>query len=140
MTRIRKITSYFHEPAFINLLQTIGYLVAVGCGFLAAMGGIPNIITFQLGNFLAVTVGTMLVVGGVTGALAVYMGIWALERIVIWLLSLGYVALLIPTFAYAVTPGRASTLWLIVGLELQAIIAMMSRYRRIDWAYLDPAK
>jgi hypothetical protein len=137
-----KFWGYFKEPAFINFLQIVGYGLAVVCGLLAATNGLPNIITFQLGSVLSVVVGSMLVGGGIIGAWAVYQGLWALERIAIWITGLGYGALLIPTLGYALTPGKSttSTIWLIVALEIAAIIDSMKRYRRIDWAYLDPAK
>lgn len=132
---------WFKEPWFINFLQFLGYVLAVGCGLLAATGGLPNIITFQIGHVLAAIVGCLLVIGGVVGAYAVWRGIWILEQIVLWITGIGYMALLVPTFIYAVT-GKASTptIWLIVALEIACIIDNMKRYRRIDWAYLDPAK
>ena len=137
-----KFLGYFKEPAFINLLQVVGYAIAVLCGLLAALGGLPNIITHQLGAVLSIIVGALLALGGTIGAFSVYRGIWGLERIAIWITCIGYVALLVPTLAFAVIPGKAvtSTIWLIVALEVAAIIDSMKRYRRIDWAYLDPSK
>lgn len=135
-----KLSAYFREPWFINFLQVVGYTLAVICGLLAALGGLPNIVTGQIGPALSVIVGSMLVVGGVLGSYSVWRGYWGLEQFALWVTGLGYGALLIPTFAYAVMPHRSSTLWLIVALEVQAIIAVMIRYRRIDWAYLDPTK
>jgi Uncharacterized protein conserved in bacteria len=137
-----RLSRYFHEPWFINMLHIVGYTLAVGCGLLAAMGGIPNIITGQIGPVLSVVVGVLLVWGGLTGAWSVWRGLWGLEQIAIWIIGIGYVALLVPTLAFAVLPGKSvtSTIWLIVALEVQAILASAIRYRRIDWAYLDPAK
>ena len=138
MTRIAR---FIREPWFINLLQIVGYALAAVCGLLAALGGIPNIVTFQLGNFLAIVVGSMLTSAGAVGAYSVIKGYWGLEQAALWIIGIGYVGLLIPTVAYALAPGRTnSTLWLIVALEVQAITATIIRYRRIDWAYLDPAK
>lgn len=132
---------YFKEPAFINALQAFGYSLAVVCGVLAAVGGLPNIITLQLGSVLSVIVGSMLIVGGIIGAFAVFKGLWWIERVAIWITGLGYVALLLPTLAYAMTGNTTtSTIWLIVALEVAAILDSAKRYRRIDWAYLDPAK
>jgi len=135
-----RIAGYLREPWFINFLQIVGYVLAVGCGLLAALGGLPNIITGQIGPVLSVVVGGVMVASGSVGAWSVYKGWWGLEQVVLWTTGLGYLGLLIPTFAYAIMPGRSSTLWLIVALEVQAILAVMIRYRRIDWAYLDPAK
>jgi hypothetical protein len=138
---MRRLTYFIREPWFINLLQVIGYGLGIACGLLAALGGIPNIVTFQLGPFLAVTVGTVLTLAGILGSYSLVRGYWGLEQVALWGFGIGYVALLIPTFAYAVNPGRStSTIWLIVALEIQAILATMIRYRRVDWAYLDPAK
>ena len=129
------------EPAFINALQITGYAIAALCGILSATGGIPNIVTGQIGPTLAVIVGGILVVGGFTGAWAVISGIWWLERVVLWVTGIGYAALLVPTLFFAFQPGRStSTIWLIVALEVVAILDNMKRYRRIDWAYLNPAK
>ena len=112
------------------------------CGLLAGLGGLPNIITFQIGSVLSVIVGSMLVVGGIIGGYSVYRGLWGLERVAIWITGVGYAALLVPTLAFALIPGKAvtSTIWLIVALEVAAIVDAMKRYRRIDWAYLDPSK
>jgi hypothetical protein len=136
-----KIFGYFKEPAFINALQALGYLLAVVCGLLAALGGIPTIITFQLGAVLSVIVGSMLVFGGSLGFFAVFKGLWWVERVVLWIIGLGYVALILPTLEYAIQ-GKASnsTIWLIAALEFASLIDCVKRYRRIDWAYLDPAK
>jgi len=137
---MRRLTHFIREPWFINLLQVIGYGLGVGCGLLAALGGLSNLITFQLGTFLAITVGLLLVLAGALGSFSLVKGYWGLEQVALWGFGLGYAALLIPTFAYAVIPGRSSTLWLIVAPEVQAILATMIRYRHVDWAYLDPAK
>jgi len=137
-----RLSRYFHEPWFQNFLQTLGYALAVICGLLAALGGIPNIITGQIGPVMSVLVGCLLILGGMIGAYSVYRGIWGVERIALWITGIGYAALLVPTLAFAIIPGKSvtSTIWLIVALEVAAIIDNMKRYRRIDWAYLDPAK
>lgn len=135
------ISRVVREPAFINALQIAGYTIAATAGLLSSLGGLPNIVTGQIGPMLAVTVGTVLVVGGFTGSWAVISGAWWLERVALWVTGVGYTALLVPTLWFAFTPGRTtSTIWLIVALEVAAIIDNMKRYRRIDWAYLNPAK
>jgi hypothetical protein len=135
------ISRFVREPAFINSLQIVGYAIAATAGMLASLGGLPNIINGQIGPVLSVIVGAILVLGGFVGAWAVISGQWGLERIALWITGLGYMALFVPTLFFAFTPGRTtSTIWLIVALEAAAIIDNMKRYRRIDWAYLDPAK
>ena len=138
MTFIRR---FVREPAFINALQISSYMFAIACGLLAATGGMPTIVTGQIGPVLSVTVGTVLIISGAAGASSVLAGIWWVERNALVLGIIGYCALLVPTLYFAFS-GRAanSTIWLIVLLELQAIIASAIRYRRIDWAYLNPAK
>ena len=135
------IARFVREPAFINALQIAGYAIAATAGLLSSLGGLPNIVTGQIGPILAVSVGAALVAGGFTGSWAVISGAWWLERVALWITGVGYTALLIPTLFFAFQPGRTtSTIWLIVALEVAAIIDTMKRYRRIDWAYLNPAK
>lgn len=135
------ISRWVREPAFINALQITIYFILIACGLLASTGGIPTIVTGQIGPVMSVTVGTVMIVSGCVGACSVIGGIWWVERVGLIIGIVGYAALLVPTLYYAFS-GRASnsTIWLIVLLELQAILASIIRYRRIDWAYLNPAK
>jgi len=136
-----KFIGYFKEPAFVNALQTAGYCVAIAGGFLAATGGLPHIVTGQIGSVLATVIGSFLMVGGLAGAYAVYRGQWALEQAVIWIVGIQYFALFLATLTFALAgKSQTSTIWLVVVLEVLAIIDCAKRYRRIDWAYLDPAK
>lgn len=136
-----QIVGWIREPRVINALQIIGYAIAAVLGFLAAVGGIPAIVTGTVGPVVAVAVGAILALGGVIGAVAVCTGMWWLERIGLLIGGLGYVLLLFVTLWFTFN-GRptTSTIWLIVLLEAQAIIAHAVRYRRIDWAYLDPTR
>jgi hypothetical protein len=130
---------WFQEPAFINFLQAVCYVLAGLAGFMAVIGAIPVLVNAQIGPIMAVIVGSFLVFGGIIGALSVKAGHWWAERIAIWIVAVGWVMLLVPTLFFAFK-GSSSTVWLIVALEITAIIGNMTRYRRIDWAYLDPAK
>jgi hypothetical protein len=135
------LSRWVREPAFINALQILGYAIAATAGLLAAMGGLPTIVTGQIGPTLAVIVGIILVIGGLTGAWSVITGMWWLERAALWITGVGYVTLLVPTLFFAFTrTTTTSTIWLIVALEVAAIIDNAKRYRRIDWAYLNPAR
>jgi hypothetical protein len=137
----QELVNWIREPRVINAVQIIAYALAAGFGFLAALGGIPIILNGTVGSVIAVGVGALLVIGGAVGAVAVCVGFWGLERIGLLVSGLGYVLMLFVTAWFAFT-GRASTstIWLIVGLEIHAICACIIRFRRIDWAYLDPTR
>jgi dipeptide/tripeptide permease len=53
--------------------------------------------------------------------------------------ALGWVMVLPAALAFAVT-GRSSAVWLVVALVITALSDIFKRFRRIDWAYLDPTK
>jgi hypothetical protein len=136
-----RVSSWIREPRIINAVQLLAYSIAGVAGLLAALGGIPTIVTGTIGPVMAVAVGTILVIGGALGAFSVIVGYWWLERVALLLSGLGYTLLLFVTVWFAVvrTPVT-STIWLIVALEVQAIGAHVVRFRRIDWAYLDPTR
>jgi hypothetical protein len=129
----------FREPKAINAAQVITNFMAATSGFLAAFGGIPNIVTGQIGPVLSVVVGTILVVGGIMGGFAVLFGNWWLERVALLVVGLGWVLLLPACISFAFS-GKATsyTIWLIVALLFAALGDIFKRYLRIQWAYLDP--
>ena len=129
----------FREPRVINGAQVIANLCAAGSGALSALGGLPTIVTGQIGPVLAVWVGIVLVVGGLLGAFTVLVGAWWLERVALLITGLGWVMLLPASLSFALT-GRSSAIWLIVALIVAALADVFKRYRRIDWAYLDPMR
>jgi len=135
-----KILTYFRDPRFINFVQFIIYTLTTVCGFLAATGSIPTVVTAQIGPVLSLIVGLFLIISGALGAVAVFGGHWWLERVAIRLSWIGLGLLTIPTLFYAFNGSRSSTIWLIFALEVMAIGDAIKRYRRIDWAYLDPTK
>jgi hypothetical protein len=127
------------EPKAISAAQIIINFAAAGSGLLAALGGSPVLITGQIGPFLAFIVGAVLIVGGITGALAVLLGHWWLERVALLVMGLGWVMLLPASLTYALS-GRSTGVWLVVALIFAALGDVYKRYRRIEWAYLDPAR
>lgn len=129
---------WIHEPWAINAAQIVGYFMAGIAGGLAALGAIPTILTNNIGSTLSIIVGTTLLLGGVVGTTAVLTGHWWLERIALMIVAIGWIALL-PVCVYYALTGR-STVWLIVALLIVALCDIFKRYRRIDWAYLNPAK
>jgi hypothetical protein len=135
-----KLTNILHEPAAINAAQFLANVAAAGSGLLAMMGGMPNVLTAQIGPVLAVLVGSILLIGGTLGALAVLTGAWWLERISLLIVAVGWVSLLPAAISFANRPQSTGTIWLIVALLFVALSDIFKRYRRIDWAYLDPTR
>lgn len=134
---LSRLELMFREPALLSAAQVVGNLAAAGAGLLAALGGLPVLVTGTIGPVLAVGVGSVLVVGGVLGAFTVLFGMWWLERVALLVIGLGWV-LLLP--ASLVATGRNSAVWLVVALILTAVGDVFKRYKRIHWAYLDPAR
>lgn len=129
-----------HEPAAINAAQLLANVAAASSGLLAVMGGMPTLLTNQIGAVMAVAVGSILLVGGTMGAVAVATGAWWLERIALLIVAVGWVAVMPAAVSFA-TSGRSSgSVWLVVALLVVALTDIFKRYRRIDWAYLDPTR
>ena len=135
-----KLRHVLHEPAAINAAQFLGNVAAAGSGLLAIMGGMPNILTAQIGPVMAVAVGAILLLGGALGALSVATGTWWLERISLLVVAVGWVSLLPAALSFAGRPGSNGSIWLVVALLAVALSDIFKRYRRIDWAYLDPTR
>jgi hypothetical protein len=135
-----KLAHILHEPAAINAAQCLANAAAAGSGLLAILGGMPNVVTAQIGPVLAVLVGSILLVGGSIGAVAVLTGAWWLERISLLIVAVGWVSLMPAAVTFAFRPSSTGTIWLIVALLVVAIADIFKRYRRIDWAYLDPTR
>lgn len=131
----------FREPRAINGAQVITNFMAAFAGFMAATGALPTIVTGQIGPLLSVIVGSILVIGGLTGATAVLVGNWWLERVALLIVGLGWVLLLPACVSFAFS-GRATsyTIWLIIALLFAALGDIFKRYLRIQWAYLDPRR
>lgn len=131
---------FLWEPSIINAAQIVGNITAASCGVLAALGGLPNIITGTIGPVLAVGVGAILLIGGLMGAVTVVLGMWWLERVALLITGLGWVLMLPACVTYAYSGRGTSAIWLVIALILTAISDVFKRYRRIDWAYLDPMR
>lgn len=129
---------WIHEPWAINAAQIVIYAMGAIGGALAAIGALPTLLTANIGTTLSIAVGIVLIIGGTIGTIAVLIGHWWLECGALLISAIGWVALLPTCIVYAVT-GR-STVWIIVVLLVTALCAIFQRYRRIDWAYLNPAK
>jgi hypothetical protein len=125
----------------MNAAQVMTNLAAAGAGLLAAVGGSPTLITGQIGPILSVAVGSTLVIGGVLGTITVLAGNWWLERVALLVMALGW-AMLLPACFGVVFSGRPNTsgVWLVIALVFAALGDVFKRYKRIEWAYLDPVK
>jgi hypothetical protein len=136
-----KTRGRFHarEPVLINVAQVVTNVSAAGAGLLAAVGGLPTLVTGTIGPVLAVAVGSILLVGGVLGTVTVLAGVWWLERVALLIVGLGWV-LLLPASLTVAMSGRGFAVWLVVALIFAALGDVFKRYRRIDWAYLDPGR
>jgi hypothetical protein len=137
---VSAIKTWLREPSAINAAQVIAYLVAAAAGLLAAIGAMsPAFMTSTIGPVVIATVGVTLVVGGLTGAISVLNGLWWLERVALIITGLGWALLLPPAIFYAST-SHNSSIWIVMALVVTALCDVFKRYRRIDWAYLDPSK
>src|SRR4029453_11019852 len=91
LSRLQRI---IREPFGINAAQVTAYIMAGSAGLLAAVGSAPTFLTGAIGPVLSVAVGTVLVIGGVLGTVAVLTGHWWLERGALLITGLGWRLLL----------------------------------------------
>lgn len=129
----------FREPKAINGAQVITNFAAASSGLLAVLGGAPVFLTGTVGPVLSVIVGSILVLGGITGGITVLLGNWWLERVSLMITGLGWTLLLPACLTFAMT-ARGYGIWLVVALIFAALGDIVKRYLRIQWAYLDPRR
>jgi len=135
-----RIFAWIHEPWAINAAQCLQYAVGVFAGVMAVTRtASPQFMTSSLGPTLITVVGAVLVLGCSVGLYAVIRGYWWLERIGLIITGAGFFALL-PAAIYYSASGRNTAIWLVLVLVVWALCDVFKRYRRIDWAYLDPSK
>jgi hypothetical protein len=134
------IKTWLREPRAINAAQIVQYTIAVFAGAMAVMGvASPLFLTRTVNGPVIASVGCILVVGGALGVFAVAKGLWWVERIALWIVGIGLLMLLVPAVYFAVN-GHSPAIWIVLYLVVWALCDVFKRYRRIDWAYLDPAK
>ncbi|WNM72807.1 membrane protein [Arthrobacter phage RedFox] len=131
------ITERLAEPRWITLLQVLSYIVAAAAGSLVVAGAFPYLFRGVLSPVITAGVGLILGVGALIGVGACWGGVWWLERVALLLVGLGWV-LLVPSVV-------SVHMWWLVKLFILLLLAgllldVCKRYRRIDWAYLDPTK
>lgn len=134
------IRALIKEPWVINAAQIVQYCIAMFAGTMAVLGtATPVFLSSTLGPVLIASVGVLFIIGGVVGTFSVLKGNWGLERLALWVTGIAFVALL-PAATYHAFSGRNPAIWFVLILVVWAICDVFKRYRRIDWAYLDPAK
>lgn len=133
----RMITARLAEPSMITGLQVLSHFVAASAGGLVILGAFPYLFRGILSPVMAFTVGLVLAGGGLIGVVACWRGTWWLERVALMLVGLGWVMLAPSVFAIHLTALVKGFLLLMLAV---AVLDVAKRYRRIDWAYLDPTK
>lgn len=133
----RLITTRLAEPAAITALQVLSHLAAASAGALVCVGAFPFLFRGVLPPIMAFGVGVVLFVGGAIGVVSCWRGVWWLERVALLLVGLGWLLLVPSVFAIHVSPLVKCFLLLMLAIS---IFDVGKRYRRIDWAYLDPTK
>lgn len=140
MSGVQKAVQIISEPRAINIAQFILYSIAATAGIFAAVGALSPLFTSTtVGPDLIAGVGVALTAGGITGAVAIPTGMWWLERIALCTIGISWLALL-PAATYYAFTTTSSAIWLVIALLATAILSLYIRYRRIDWAYLDPTR
>ena len=131
------IVGHLAEPRWITGLQIVSHALAAAAGVLVVVGAFPFLFYGVLPPWGAVLVGLVLAVGGSLGVVSCMRGTWWLERVALMLVGLGWVLLVPSVLAVHLWPlVKAFMLFLLA----VAVIDCAKRYRRIDWAYLDPTK
>jgi hypothetical protein len=137
---VQKAVKLISEPRGINVAQVILYGIAAVAGFAATLGALtPTFTSSTVGPWIIVTVGCFLAAGGTTGVVAVIAGMWWLECVSLILTGVGWAMLLPPALYFAFTTHN-SAIWLVIALLGGVLCDAYKRYRRIDWAYLDPTR
>jgi len=137
---VQRAVKLISEPRGINVAQIILYGVAAVAGVAAFLGAIsPLFTTSTVGPWVIATSGGFLAVGGAIGVPAVVRGLWWLECIALIVTGVGWL-ILVPAAAYFAVTSHNSAIWLIIGLLVAVLCDAYKRYRRIDWAYLDPTR
>lgn len=137
---MRRLFTWVHEPWAINAAQITQYTLAMFFGFMAALGAAtPQFLSTTIGRGMITAVGILWIIGGAIGAYSVARGRWGTERVALWIVGLAF-TLLLPAATYYSFTGRSPAIWIVLGLVVWALLDIFKRYRRIDWAYLDPTK
>jgi len=140
MSGVSKAVKLISEPRGINVAQVILYAVGALAGVAAVLGAISPLFTSStVGPWVIILSGAFLTAGGITGTIGVVAGWWWLECVALVACGVGW-AMLVPPAVYYAANTHNSAIWLIVALLTAVLCDVYKRYRRIDWAYLDPTR
>lgn len=131
------IVRHLEEPSWITGFQLVSHALACAAGILVVAGAFPFLFWGVLSPWGSALVGLVLAVGGALGVGACIGGTWWLERVALLLVALGWVLLVPSVLAVDMWPLVKAFILLLLAV---AVIDVCKRYRRIDWAYLDPTK
>lgn len=137
--KVSQVRFMLEEPSAITGAQVVTSIVTAAAGALTLSGSIPLLVQGTVGPVLGLVIGTLLTVGGVLGSVATLSGAWWLERIGLLISGLGWTLLLPATVTFALGGGTPIR-WLIFIMLITCLGDIFKRYRRIDWAYLDPTR
>lgn len=132
------ITRRLAEPAVITALQVGSYIASGAAGSLVVFGALPYLFAGAVSPWVAFVVGMILGTGSIIGAISCFKGVWWLERVALLLVGLGWILLVPSVVTVNQFPLLVKTFVLL--LIVIAVFDIGKRYRRIDWAYLDPTK
>ena len=137
---VQRAVKLISEPRAINIAQFILYSIAAVAGFAAVIGSLnPAFTSSTIGQHVIIGAGAFLLAGGLTGAVAIGVGMWWLECVALIILGTSWL-MLIPFALYFAFTTHNSGIWLVIALLSTAVLSLFIRYRRIDWAYLDPTR
>jgi hypothetical protein len=137
---VQKAVKLISEPRGINVAQVILYTIAAAAGAAAVIGSLsPAFTSSTVGPWVIILSGCFLTAGGITGTIAVIAGMWWLECAALVGCGIGWLVLVPAAVTYALTTNN-SGIWLVVALLGAVLCDAYKRYRRIDWAYLDPTR
>jgi hypothetical protein len=137
---VQRAVKLISEPRGINVAQIILYVVAVVAGVAAVAGAISPLFTSStVGPWVIIASGCFLAAGGAVGTISVLLGMWWLECVGLIITGVGWFILL-PAALFFAFNSHNSAIWLIVALIVGVLCDVYKRYRRIDWAYLDPTR
>lgn len=140
MSGVQRAVKLISEPRGINTAQLILYAIAAAAGIAATLGGIaPTFTSTTVGPWIIVAVGFILATGGTIGATSVIFGMWWLECVALIIVGVGWL-MLVPAAVYFAFTTHNSAIWLVIALLGGVLCDVYKRYRRIDWAYLDPTR
>jgi hypothetical protein len=140
MSGVSKAVKLISEPRGINVAQIILYAVGAAAGLAAVIGSLSPLFTSTtVGPWVIIVSGSFLTAGGILGTIGVVAGMWWLECVALVSCGVGW-GVLVPAATYYAVTTHNSAIWIVIALLVAVLCDVYKRYRRIDWAYLDPTR